>query len=911
MGELVGFYACMTETNKWVYSFNEADASMRSLLGGKGAGLAEMTNLGIPVPPGFTITTESCNNFQKNNQFPEGMWDQVRTGLTKVEEKMGRKFGDRENPLLVSVRSGAKFSMPGMMDTVLNVGLNDEIAAGLAKQSGDDRFALDSYRRLIQMFGKTVMGIDGDKFEKKLEIVKKAKGVDLDTDLTSYELRWLITEFKNIIAETGEEFPQDPNSQLSRAIGAVFESWNGERAVAYRKNEKIPDDLGTAVNVQAMVFGNLGENSATGVGFTRNPVTGERVLFGEYLTNAQGEDVVAGIRTPKPIGQMPEEFPDIHRQILEVAAKLEQHYGDVQDFEYTVENGKLWMLQTRRGKRSAESAVRIAVDMADEGFIDRQEAVKRIEPKQIEDLMHPRFDPLVREEAKRDGRFLIKGLEASPGAAIGKAVFDSKRAKELGEKGEMVILVRPETTQEDYSGMMRSQGFLTARGGITTHAAVIARGAGKPAVVGAGGLEINQEQKILTVDGKIIAEGDLISIDGGTGEVFIGKMPTIQPKLIDEAFRLLEWADEEAHLQVWANADTPQDAKRAREFGAKGIGLCRTEHMFGGEERLPVIQKMIHAAPDVARLKGAKNRLEKERESAAVDRRAQIVLEISEIEKELAPFQIQYESALAELRPVQMEDFKGILRAMDGFPVVIRLLDPPLHEFVPGDESMQEVNPMLGLRGCRVGIVYPEITTMQVGAAMEAAIELINEGFDPKPKIMIPLVTYEKELAILAKQVHGVAGRTMADYQQQEVDYKVGTMVEDPRAAIIAGRLAEHAEFFSFGTNDLTQTTSALSRDDAGSFLPQYIEQGVISEDPFTTIDREGVGELMSMAIERGRKVRPDLEIGICGEHGGDPASIEFCDELGLDYVSVSPFRVPVARLACAQAALGKDYSTK
>ncbi len=874
--------------SKNLYFYDEGDPSNKRLLGGKGAGLCAMTQLGIPVPPGFVITTEVCRKYYElGEQLPEGLMDEVKQAMKKLEDLTGKKFGDPTNPLLVSVRSGAMLSMPGMMDTILNLGLNDETVQGLIKQTKNERFAYDSYRRFIHMFGKVVLGIPGEKFDEIFESWKKKVGAEKDTDLSAKDLEGIVKEFKKLVAkETGQEFPTDPWKQLELAIAAVFKSWNNKRAIEYRNFYKIPHDLGTAVNIVTMVFGNMGEDSGTGVAFTRNPATGEKGLYGEFLFNAQGEDVVAGIRTPLKISELQQRWPKIYSQLVEISDKLEQYYRDMQDMEFTVERGKLYMLQTRTGKRTAQAAVKIAVDMATEGLITREEAILRIEPAQLIQLLHKQVDPKARV------KIIAKGLNASPGAAVGKVVFDSERAKELGEQGEKVILVRPETNPDDVGGIIASQGVLTSRGGMTSHAAVVTRGLGKPAVVGCEALDIDLEKKEIRVGEMVIKEGDLITINGTTGDVILGEAPLIEPEFSKELLTLLQWCDEVKRLENWANADYPRDAQKARELGAQGIGLCRTEHMFFEPERLPIFREVI-------------------------------LEESPEKRKEL----------LKTLQQFQKSDFKEILRIMDGLPVVIRLLDPPLHEFLPryeklleevltrklsGDkeklkeveellkrvEEMREANPMMGLRGCRLGITRPEINEMQVRAIMEAACELRREGKNPRPEIMIPLVSHVNELKVVREQLERVAREVMEQYGVK-VEYKFGTMIEVPRAALTADEIAEHAEFFSFGTNDLTQMTFAFSRDDAErSFLFQYVEKRILSNDPFQVLDRVGVGKLMRIAVELGRKRRPDLEIGICGEHGGDPESIEFCHEIGLNYVSCSPFRIPVARLAAAQAAL-------
>ncbi len=900
---------------KWVYLFSEGNAKMRDLLGGKGAGVAEMTNAGLPVPPGFTITTEACNAYyDSGKQFPQGMWEQVLAALKIVEQQTGKGFGNKENPLLVSVRSGAKFSMPGMMDTVLNLGINDETVQGLVRLTGDERFAYDAYRRFIQMFSKIVLDTDPRDFEHVLDAYKERAGVKSDAEIPAAELKKLVAEFKQIAErQSGEPFPTDVYKQLQKAIEAVFSSWNNRRAIDYRNFNKIPHNLGTAVNVQSMVFGNMGNDSGTGVAFTRDPSTGEEHLYGEYLLNAQGEDVVAGIRTPSKIERLQQELPRVYDQFQEIARRLEQHYHDMQDLEFTVEKGRLYMLQTRSAKRTAQAAVKAAVDMVEEGLISEQEAVKRVDPFQVYQLLLPRFDEAEKKRAEKEGRLLGKGLNASPGAASGKAIFDADRAEQQGKAGIPVVLVRPETSPDDVHGMLVAKGVLTARGGATSHAAVVARGLGLPCVAGAEGIHVSEEERLFRVAGSdiVIREGDDISIDGATGEVFAGVIKTVDADYEKEADlkKLLGWADSLRKLGVWANADYPRDARRAVAFGAEGIGLCRTEHMFMEQERLPIVQEMILA----------KN---KEDRQAALD----------------------------QLLPFQRGDFKGIFESMvnpstgEGYPVVIRLIDPPLHEFLPSYEEllvevtrlettgqnpqelkekremleavgqMREMNPMLGLRGCRLGLLYPEINVMQTRAILEAALELAREGKKIHPKIMIPLVGHVNELKEVRRQLEAVAQEITAE-AGSAVEYKFGTMIELPRAALTADQIAQVADFFSFGTNDLTQTTFGISRDDAeGKFLLKYVdgleEPGlkekvkILPVNPFQTLDRDGVGQLVRMAVEKGRKSNPDLELGICGEHGGDPDSIEFCNEVGLDYVSCSPFRVPVARLAAAQAAL-------
>jgi pyruvate,orthophosphate dikinase len=874
-----------------VYRFDEGSASMRDLLGGKGAGVAEMTRAGLPVPPGFTITTEACNAFYaRGGKFPDGLWEQVEKSLGVVEKTTGKGFGNARNPLLVSVRSGAKFSMPGMMDTVLNLGLNSATLEGLAALTKDRRFALDAHRRFIQLFSKIVLGIDGQLFEEALDSIKKRKKAKTDADLSAPALEELITEYRAIVKRHSRMgFPEDPMEQLRAAIGAVFESWNNKRATDYRNYNRIPHDLGTAVNVQSMVFGNMGDDSGTGVAFTRDPSTGERKLYGEYLTNAQGEDVVAGIRTPKPIAAMAKDLPKAYRQFEQIARKLEKHYRDVQDMEFTIERGKLFMLQTRSGKRTAEAAVKIAVDMVRERLITKREAVLRVEPGQVDQLLHRRIDP------KAKVNVLATGLAASPGAAYGKAVFDADRAEAMAKKGAKVILVRIETNPDDVHGMIAAEGVLTSRGGRTSHAAVVARGMGKPCVAGAESVQVDLVKRQFTAGGTKIKEGEPFTIDGSTGNVIAGQVAMLDAEISGELEELLRWADSFRRLQVWANGDYPHDAVRARDFGAQGIGLCRTEHMFMQQERLPIVQKMILAADEKER------RLE-----------------------------------LAKLLPVQREDFRGILAAMHGLPVIIRLIDPPLHEFLPSLEellvevtraqtlgkpeksyrtqlnllaavrNLHEQNPMLGLRGCRLGLLFPEIIEMQARAIIEAAVGLKQERVDVRPEIMVPLVGTLEELRRTREVIDRVALDVFKE-TKTKVAYLVGTMIEVPRAALTAGQIAQSADFFSFGTNDLTQMTFGVSRDDAeGKFLLRYVEDKVLPRNPFETLDRDGVGRLMRFAVEEGREVRPSLSVGICGEHGGDTDSIALCEELGLDYVSCSPFRVPAARLAAAHARLAR-----
>jgi pyruvate,orthophosphate dikinase len=880
---------------KWVYSFgaghDEGRADMRDLLGGKGANLAEMASIGLPVPPGFTITTEVCTEFYRNDRhYPTDLEKQAREALARVEKAVGRRFGDQNQPLLVSVRSGARVSMPGMMDTVLNLGLNDATVEGLARDADDARFAWDSYRRFIQMYGSVVLGVDHHRFEEIIEQVKLDAGATEDTALSAQDWQRVVAGYKEMIEqETGKPFPQDPQAQLWGAIGAVFGSWMNPRAVTYRRLHDISADWGTAVNVQAMVFGNMGEDCATGVCFTRDPSTGENAFYGEYLVNAQGEDVVAGIRTPQPLskarakpGETPMEvaMPSAYAELLEVRGRLERHYRDMQDIEFTVQKNKLYMLQTRNGKRTAPASLRIAVEMARDGLIDEKEAILRVNPAALDQLLHPMLDPA----APRT--LLAKGLPASPGAALGIVVFSADEAESRAAKGEAVILVRIETSPEDIHGMHAARGIVTTRGGMTSHAAVVARGMGRPCVAGVGGITVDYGAQTLTAGGRTVQAGDTLTIDGSTGEVFSGSVPMIEPAMSGDFGTLMQWADGVRRLRVRANAETPLDAETARKFGAEGIGLCRTEHMFFDPERIGAVRQMIMAHDEAGR-----------------------------------------RTALARLLPHQRDDFHKLFRIMAGLPVTIRLLDPPLHEFLPHGESelaevaealetdveamrrraaeLAEANPMLGHRGCRLGISYPEIYEMQARAIFEGALEVAREtGAAPVPEIMIPLVGMRKELEItrnqidqVAKDVFGKAGR--------EIEYSVGTMIELPRAALIADAIAEKADFFSFGTNDLTQTAFGLSRDDAGKFLPLYVEKGILPKDPFVSLDIEGVGALVRIAAERGRQTKNDLKMGICGEHGGDPASIAFCEEVALDYVSCSPYRVPVARLAAAQAALG------
>jgi pyruvate,orthophosphate dikinase len=856
---------------RYVYAFDEPAEGGRELLGGKGVGLAEMTQLGVPVPAGFTITTDACRAFMRGHDVPGGLDEEIDGHISRLEEKSGKRFGDEEDPLLVSVRSGAAISMPGMMDTILNLGLNDNAVEGLALATGNARFARDSYRRLLQMFGEVVAGIDGHRFEQALGDLKRERGVQLDIDLTDDDLAQLIATFKEIYREeTGDEFPQDAREQLRRAVLGVFQSWENPRAQVYRSTYGIPDDIGTAVNVMQMVFGNRGEHSATGVCFTRNPSTGEVGVYGEYLINAQGEDVVAGIRTPQPVEEMRARLPEAYDQLLDTMARLERHYRDMQDIEFTIEEGRLYLLQTRSAKRTAAAALKSAVDMTSEGLIGREEAIARIDPAQLDQLLHPMLDP------SQDFEVAARGLNASPGAACGAIVLDADTAEERGRAGESVILVGWETSPDDIHGMIQAKGVLTAHGGMTSHAAVVARGMGKPCVAGCEGLTIDAEAKTVRIGGHELHEGDTITIDGGTGRVIVGEVALVPPQINEDFETVLGWADEVRRLKVRANADNPEDSAKAREFGAQGIGLCRTEHMFFGEDRLPVVQEMILARDEEGR-----------------------------------------RSALDRLLPFQQSDFEAIFEAMAGLPVTIRLLDPPLHEFLPPieeatDERMRqrikalhEENPMLGTRGCRLGIQWPEIYEMQVRAIARAARAVQQRtGDTPLVEIMHPLVAFKEELRRLRELTEAVMTE-----EAPEIEYLCGTMIELPRAALRADEIAEYADFFSFGTNDLTQTALGMSRDDAeGKFLTFYLEDGVLESNPFETLDQSGVGDLMRIGCERGRAAKPGIKLGICGEHGGEPKSVEFCHGLGLDYVSCSPYRVPLARLAAAQAVLKEAH---
>lgn len=881
----------------YVYRFgggvSDGGKGDKNLLGGKGANLAEMASIGLPVPPGFTISTAMCTRYYEDGeQFPQELRDEVADGIAHIEAVTEKRFGDAQNPLLVSVRSGARVSMPGMMDTVLNLGLNDETVEGLAKKAGDERFAWDSYRRFIQMYADVVLELDHGAFEEALEIAKEDNGFTLDTELTAADLKKLVAEYKGLVeAEWGKPFPQDVHDQLWGAVGAVFGSWQSERAKVYRRLNDIPADWGTAVNVQAMVFGNMGDTSATGVAFTRDPSKGDRAYYGEFLINAQGEDVVAGIRTPQYLtkaareeanakpASMEEAMPEVYAELAAVFDQLETHYRDMQDIEFTVEQAKLWMLQTRSGKRTAKAALKIAVDMANEGLITREEAIARVDPAALDQLLHPTLDP----DAKRD--VLTKGLPASPGAASGKVVFDADAAERAAAAGEAVILVRVETSPEDIHGMHAAKGILTARGGMTSHAAVVARGMGRPCVSGAGSLSIDNKAKLLRVGSREVREGDILTLDGSTGEVMVGAVATVQPELAGDFGTLMEWADQVRRLKVRANAETPLDCRTAREFGAEGVGLCRTEHMFFDAARITAVRQMILASDEAGR-----------------------------------------RAALAKLLPEQRADFTAIFEVMAGLPVTVRLLDPPLHEFLPQQEAefaevataagvdvdtlkrraneLHEFNPMLGHRGCRLGVTYPEIYEIQARAIFEAALDVAEKsGEAPIPEVMIPLVATRRELELMKAVVDKAAQAVFAE-RGKTVEYLVGTMIELPRAALKAGEIAEVGEFFSFGTNDLTQTTLGVSRDDAARFLSAYVEKGIYAKDPFVSLDVDGVGELVSLAAERGRATRPGIKLGICGEHGGDPASIAFCESVGLDYVSASPYRVPIARLAAAQAAL-------
>jgi len=912
---------------KYVFAFGngkaEGSAEMRNILGGKGANLAEMSNLGLPVPHGFTISAEVCDFYYKNNrQYPEGLRGEIRENLKKLEENMQARLGDPENPLLVSVRSGAAASMPGMMDSVLNLGLTPYSLQGLVRKTNNERFVWDAYRRFISMFSSVVMGIEREKFEALLDALKKKVKVKGDTGLATKHLQELVEKYKALYKkETGGDFPTNPETQLDMTINAVFQSWNTPRAIKYRQLYNITGLLGTAVNVQSMVFGNMGDHSATGVCFTRNPSTGENLLYGEFLINAQGEDVVAGIRTPEPIEDLKGLMPHAYEGLLKYKDILEKRYRDMQDIEFTIQENKLYMLQCRNGKRTAEAALKIAVDLVREGLIDKNAALARIDPHQLDQLMHPVFDPKAKKEV------IATGLPASPGAATGKVVFNAEEAEHLAAKKEKVILVRENTSPEDIAGMYAAQGILTTRGGMTSHAAVVARGMGKTCIVGACAIDVDYKTQRFSVNGKVVKRGDYISLDGSLGEVILGRVSTVEPSLSGDFATIMEWADEVRRLKVRANADTPEDARKAREFGAQGIGLCRTEHMFFGENRIDYVRQMILVAADAKNLKAKLLSLQNELEKAPRDRQSAIRKEIAKTRAELKHPQSLYTKALNALLPMQRGDFEKILTVMDGLPVTIRLLDPPLHEFLPQDAASQtliskkmkvslkdiqrtvarlhEFNPMLGHRGCRLGITYKEIYDMQVRAIIEAACSVKKKGLDVYPEIMIPIVGTEKELKIFRENIQQLAGEIMKK-KGVEIRYTIGTMIELPRAAVTADRIARQADFFSFGTNDLTQMTFGFSRDDTGNFLPEYIERGILEKDPFQSLDVEGVGMLIEIGVKKGRSTKPALKMGICGEHGGDPSSIAFCHRIGLDYVSCSPFRVPIARLAAAQANIKK-----
>ena len=921
------------KNEKYVFFFGDEEAKLgkdiKDVLGGKGAGLFEMTKAGFRVPPGFTITTQVCRMYyERDGKLPPEYLEEQEDNLKKLETVMGKKLGDEKDPLLVSVRSGAKFSMPGMMDTILNLGLSDQSVESLSGKTGNERFAYDAYRRFIQMFGSVVLNVNKSLFEQELQAVKAQKGVEEDTRLDARDVREVCRRFKDLIRrEKGIEFPQDPRRQLDMARDAVFGSWNNERAIFYRRQNFIPDELGTAVNVQAMVFGNMGNTSGTGVGFTRNPSTGERKFYGEYLMNAQGEDVVAGIRTPKPIDELAREMPDVYSELRGIVERLERHYRDMQDLEFTVQEGKLYILQTRTAKRTGPAAVKIAVEMAKEGLISKEEALLRVTPESLDQLLHRQID----KSASFHG--IAKGLAASPGAASGAVVFSADDAVAWAKNGKKVILVRNETNPDDIHGMHAADGILTATGGMTSHAAVVARGMGKSCVAGSGAVKVNEKEKFFTVGKITVKEGDLITIDGSTGDVILGEVGTVEAKVSEEFAEFMGWADGVRRLKVRANADIPRDAAQARVFGAQGIGLCRTEHMFFAEERLPVVQRMIMYAAEAKSAEREVRNLEAQLEKASWKEKEHIDKDLSAARKRMEEPMSIYKGALGELLPFQKADFLGLFREMEGLPVTIRTLDPPLHEFLPKREELTaelallqerkalpeqiektstllrrvndlyEFNPMLGHRGCRLGITFPEMTEMQIRAIFEAACELAREGKTIVPEVMIPLVGHVNEF----KEQKGIVDRVAKETMEKcgvKIEYLVGTMIELPRAAVTSDEIAKEAQFFSFGTNDLTQMTFGFSRDDAGKFLPQYIEEGILEKDPFVTIDQDGVGQLMKLSIEKGRKARPDLKIGICGEHGGEPASVEFCHKLGLDYVSCSPFRVPIARLAAAQAQL-------
>jgi pyruvate,orthophosphate dikinase len=925
---------------KRVYDFTEGNRDMRALLGGKGANLAEMTSLGLSIPQGFTITTKTCNDFMKaGGKFPEGLWDEILKHVKTLEETTGKKFNDPENPLLASVRSGAPVSMPGMMDTVLNLGINDTVAESMVKLTGDERFVWDAYRRFLTMFSDVVMGQERHAFEGVFDKVKKGEGVTGDTDVSINGLKETVAGMKYLYKELlGEGFPQDPMDQLKASIAAVFNSWDIPRARTYRKFEGIPDSMGTACNIQTMVFGNMGWDSGSGVMFTRSPSDGSKGLFGELLFNAQGEDVVAGIRTPIQLSELHEQQPKLYKELEDIAEIVEEHYKDMQDMEFTIEKEKLWILQTRTGKRTARSAIKIAVDMAEEELIDKETALLRITPNNVDQLLHPHFDP----EGKASATFLAKGLNASPGAAVGYAVFNADRAEERGKAGDPIILVRPETTPDDVNGMIVSQGFLTQHGGGTSHAAVVARGWGKPCVAGCESIRIDTNRKQFTIGEHTIKEGDWISVDGTTGEVFLGQVPKIETAFEKEKelIKALEWADEIKAIGVLTNADTPEDSLKARQFGATGIGLCRTEHMFFDQEDeeisrrenvVAMILKSDVAAPLLRQIIDLENKLEANDNDPDTKSQLKALKETAESSEDVK----EYQEALSNLLPFQRKDFVGIFEAMDGYPVIVRLIDPPMHEFLPPREellievtelrctgknpeelkekeyllqvveSLWETNPMLGLRGCRAGLMYPGLTEMQVKAIMEAAVEVKKAGVDVHPEVMIPLTSHVNEMRAEHNKLQKVAEKVLKEADMEDLAYKIGTMIEIPRAALTADEIAESAEFFSFGTNDLTQMTFGISRDDAeGKFLLNFVDRGLLPSNPFQVIDREGVGQLMKLCVDKGRATRPDLEIGICGEHGGEPSSIEFCHMIGLNYVSCSPYRVPIARLAAAHAQL-------
>jgi len=921
------------KSEKYIFFFGEKAGELRGdikeILGGKGAGLFQMTQAGFRVPPGFTISTHVCKiYYDQSGKLPREYLEEQEKNLQKLEKAMGKKLGDEKDPLLVSVRSGAKFSMPGMMDTILNLGLSDKSVAGLANKTGNERFAYDAYRRFIQMFGSVVLGVNKSLFEEELEAVKAQKGEEEDTRLDASDMKEVCRRFKDLIVrEKGMDFPQDPRKQLDMSRDAVFRSWNNERAIFYRRQHGIPDEIGTAVNVEAMVFGNMGTTSGTGVGFTRNPSTGEKKFYGEYLLNAQGEDVVAGIRTPRQIDLLEKEMPEVYKELCNIVDKLEHHYRDMQDFEFTVQEGKLYILQTRTAKRTAAAAVKIAVDMTKEGLITKEEALLRVPPESLDQLLHRQIDKTASHNV------IACGLAASPGAASGAVVFTADDAVAWAKNRKKVILVRNETNPDDIHGMHAAEGILTATGGMTSHAAVVARGMGKSCIVGSGALKVNEKEKYFTVGKVTVREGDIITIDGSTGEVILGEVGTIEAKVSGEFAEFMAWADAARRLKVRANADIPRDAAQARAFGAEGIGLCRTEHMFFAMERLPVVQTMIMYAAEAKSAEREVKVLEAQLEKASFREREHIEKELVEVRRRMEEPMRTYKGALAQLLPFQKADFKGLFKEMDGLPVTIRTLDPPLHEFLPKREELtaelallkerkapaeeiekksallrrvndlHEFNPMLGHRGCRLGITFPEITEMQARAIFEAACELATEGKTVVPEVMIPLVGHVNELREQKGIVERVAKETIEKFCTK-LEFLVGTMIELPRAAVTSDEIAAEAQFFSFGTNDLTQMTFGFSRDDAGKFLPQYIEQGLLEKDPFVTIDQNGVGQLMKQSVEKGRKARPNLKIGICGEHGGEPASVNFCHTLGLDYVSCSPFRVPIARLAAAQAQL-------